>query len=276
VNATGVRLVVPATGIGGGTAIDEFELYDVAGAFVPPPPPPIPVVIVAEPGHVIAWNGNDGDHGASTTVPTNIALASQGGTGFSSSDLGPELGIGFHIAANLNDGLYGNGNSWIGGDANTFTEAFAGVAFDGKQLIDRIAWGRDNTGQFVDRWAGTYTVQYSQVDSADAETAFTGDPATGWATMGTVELGPTTTADGAGGAFTGYLRHEFTVGGDDGPLMASAVRLLVPVTGLGGGTAIDELEVYVVPEPATSVLLILAVPALLGLRRRARNVRGNV
>lgn len=270
VNATGVRLVVPATGIGGGTAIDEIELYDVAGAFVPPPPPPIPVTITPESGFLIAWNGNDGDHAASTTVPLNAALASQGATAFSSSDLGPQLGIPFHVAANLNDGVYGNGNSWIGGDENPFAEAFAGVSLGSPQPIASIAWGRDNTGGFVDRWAGTYGLQFTQLAAADANTPFTGDPATGWATLGSVELGPSSVADGPGGNFTGFLRHEFEVATDDGPLMASAIRLVVPATGLGGGTAIDELEVYVVPEPGAGLLLGCGVLLLGGARRRRR------
>lgn len=48
-----------------------------------------------------------------------------------------------------------------------------------------------------------------------------------------------------GEQFTTYLRHEYQVMQADGsPVRATGVRLLVPAAGLGGGTAIDELEVY--------------------------------
>lgn len=266
ISATGVRLVVPES-----TAIDEIELYDVAGDYVPPPPPPNPITFAPESGFTISWNENDGDYSA-TGVPENVALASSGATAFSSSDLGPEIGITFHTAGNLNDGLYGNGNSWIGGDTNEFAEAFAGVAFAEETSVSRIAWGRDNLQEFVDRWEGVYTLQFTQLDAVDATIVSTGDPATGWANVGTIELTAASVADGPGGNFTGPLRHEFEFGTEDGsPLLATGVRLLVPATGIGGGTAIDELEVYAVPEPGTSLLLLTALATFLGSRRGSRS-----
>ena len=45
-------------------------------------------------------------------------------------DLGPQLGIGFHRALNLNDGLYGNNKSWISGTADTVAP-FGGVKQSG-------------------------------------------------------------------------------------------------------------------------------------------------
>ena len=50
---------------------------------------------------------------AGDPVPDNLAT---GAIPFASSDLGPEIGVPFHATVNLNDGLYGNGFSWIGGD----------------------------------------------------------------------------------------------------------------------------------------------------------------
>lgn len=271
VDATGIRLIGPATGPAS-TAIDEIELYDVAGALVPPPPAPSALDIRPAPGYAIGWDGNNGaffDGGAppaGAIVPGNAALASNGATAFSSSDLGPELSISFHVAANANDGFYGNSNSWIGGTANPFDPLqFVGVNLGRLVAVDRVAWGRDNGnnatdacgGQCTDRSLGEYALQYTQVEDPDENTSETGDAATGWATIGTFDY-----LD-SDAAFTAYLRHEYdisTAGGQ--PISATGLRLLVP---FGGGIAIDEFEVYEIPEPAT--LGLLALGALLLGRR---------
>ena len=45
-----------------------------------------------------------------------------------------------------------------------------------------------------------------------------------------------------GGNFTAHLRHEFRVSTDVGDaIVATGVRLIVPESGLGGGTAIDRI-----------------------------------
>jgi hypothetical protein len=285
-NVTGVRLLVPGTGLGAGTAIDEIELYEMAGAIVEPPPPPPPFAITPASGHNITWDGNDGDHFDPTppptgsVVPSNLASASVGAIPFSSSDLGPEIPVPFHVKGNLNDGIYGNGNSWIPGSANP-NGPMAGVQLDGLFYVNQIAWGRDNGngavddsnpgtdacgGQCDDRYQGVYTLQYSQLPNADQTTATTGDPTTGWADIGTVNL-TLGTADGPGGLYTGYLRHAFDVSANGQPIVASGIRLLVP-----GGTAIDELEVYgsAVPEPSTYALIATALYGLAVVRRRRR------
>lgn len=277
VSASGIRLVVPGTGIGGGTAIDEIEVYDVAGAIVDPPPPPPPFEIFPSEGFNVSWDGNDGDHftdaapPAGSIVPDNAALAANGATAFSSSDLGPELGIGFHVAGNLNDGIYGNANSWISGSGDPDgPPAIAGVALGSLQPVTSIAFGRDNGntetdacgGTCVDRWTGQYTLQ---VTTADDPAAAADDA---WTTLAAINY-LTDFPDGPGGDFTGYLRHEFDVAQGDDPVLATGVRLLVPAVGLAGGTAIDELEVYVVPEPSSAFLALIGLLAAFSrLRRR--------
>ena len=239
------------------------------------------VTISPAAGFNITWDGNDGVHfdpaapPGGAVVPDNLALASNGATPISSSDLGPELGIAFHIAANLNDGLYGNANSWISASADPGgAPGEAGVLLAGGQLfnVTSVAWGRDNGngefddsapgsdccgGQLDDRWAGLYTLQG------------TADGGSNWFDIGTLDY--VSSEDIApGGDFTGYLRHEYGVATDGGgPVTVNGVRLLVPTIGLGGGTAIDEIEVYgaVVPEPSTSLLLLLGA---LGFLRRRR------
>ena len=74
------------------------------------------VVITPAAGFTIAWDGNNGGFNspnAGAGPSDNIALTGHGTVPFASSDLGPLLGIPFHVAANLNDGLYGNSHSWI-------------------------------------------------------------------------------------------------------------------------------------------------------------------
>ena len=249
VSATGIRLIVPATGMNGGTAIDEIELYNVAGPYVPPPPPPDVMLIQPAAPYSITWDGNDGeffDEGIppdGASVPDNFALATKGATPFTSSDLGPQLGIPFHVVDNVNDGFYGNANSWIGGDDNPFApEVFAGVALAEPVSITSIAWGRDNGngawddtsagsdacgGQCDDRSMGGYTLQFTLVTDPDAETPNTGDAATGWQTIGTVSYNRSTN-DGPGEEFTSYLRHEFAVSENGAGIRATGVRLLVP------------------------------------------------
>ncbi len=234
VSATGMRLIVPNAD----TAIDEIELYTTAGEVVDPPPAPDPIEISVSAPFSITWDGNNGDFGQDF-VPDNFALAESGATPFTSSDLGPQLGIAYHVVENVNDGIYGNGNSWIGGDDNPYAPIqFAGVSLAEAVSVSSVAWGRDNQGQFGDRSLGEYSLQFTLVPDPDADTPDTGDPVTGWQTIGSVRYSVATAE------FTPQLRHEFEISRDGSPILATGVRLLVPGTGLGAGTAIDELEVY--------------------------------
>ncbi len=161
--------------------------------------------------------------------------------------MGPQLGIAFHVKENLNDGFYGNSNSWIGGDDNPFApDAFAGISLSEPVQITSVAWGRDNGnnladacgGQCTDRSTGRYTLQFTRVPDPDEQTEATGDPTTGWQTIGDI------TYMAAGDDFAPYLRHEYGLSQDGQGILATGIRLLVPSNGLAGGTAIDEIEVY--------------------------------
>jgi hypothetical protein len=141
-------------------------------------------------------------------------------------------GYPIHDVVGLTDGIYGNGNSWIGNSGNP---GYAGVRFGGQFTIHSIAFGRDNTGVYMDRTLGTYTLQYTRVPTPGTGTAFTGNADTGWAVIGTLNY-----QNAGSGFFTSpSRRHRFTFT----PVEATGIRLLVPGTGLGGGTCIDELEV---------------------------------
>lgn len=209
------------------------------------------VVVTPSQGFTLIWDGNDGDGfnpESPAPVPVNLANT-QGATPFTSSDLGPLIGINFHVAANLNDSLYGNSNSWIGADANPF----AAIRLNGLATLSSFAFGRDNGngaydnssagtdacgGQCNDRSVGIYTIQITRVSFPDASTTDTGDASTGWQTIGTLDY---TSSDDTipGEGFTAHFRHEYEIAAGPAGIQATGFRLLVP-----GGTAIDEIELY--------------------------------
>ncbi len=226
------------------------------------------LVITPAAGFAIAWDGNNGgfnspDLGAGPS--NNVALASNGTVPFSSSDLGPELGIPFHVAANLNDGLYGNINSWISGAA---PDPFAALRFAASVNISSIAWSRDNglgagdscAGTCTDRAVGTYTLQITTVASPDGTTPETGDASTGWTTIGTVQYLPGT----EDGSFASYLRHRFDVAEGGSPIAATGLRIKVSVGGIGGGLDIDEIEVNPIADPVPPVSNFIEIAAAPG------------
>jgi len=236
------------------------------------------VVITPSAGFNITWDGNEGDHFSlpdPAPVPANLANA-PGATAFASNDLGPELGITYHVTANLNDGAYGNNRSWIGG---TFGGApYAGVALNGLSFVNAFAFGRDNGngttdvgvgGQLTDRSLGVYTVQITRLASPGGATPDTGDASTGWQSIGTLNYASDDDLV-LGGSFTSFFRHQFAVTEGGNPIQATGFRLLVPTTGLAGGTAIDEIEIIgsPVPEPTTALTALLGLGALATVRRR--------
>ena len=234
VTATGFRLIAPGNSGGSGAAVDELELFATPGVITPPTPP---LTITSAAGFTLTWDGNDGDHfdpAALARVPRNLATSA---TAFTSSDLGAALAIPYHRAVNVNDGLYGNANSWIGDNPSPI----AGVVFaGGARHVGSVAWGRDNGnnspgeccgGQLTDRTPGIYTLE--SLDPADNTT---------WVTLGTFDYhsnGDTV----IGGGFTRWFRHQYSVATAGGGIRSAGIRLIVPFGGIAAGTAIDELEV---------------------------------
>lgn len=227
------------------------------------------VILTPAAGFTLTWDGNDGgfSHPEAGVGPSNnVALASNGTTPFTSSDLGPVLGIPFHRAVNLNDGLYGNSHCWISGgglDGTSDPNPFAGLKFASSVNVSSIAWSRDNGdtteggcagGTCTDRAVGTYTLQYTTVPAPDAATAETGEAATGWVTVGTIQyLAGTDDAN-----FTSYLRHRFDIAHGGAPIAATGLRLKIS----NGMMAIDEIEVNPLPDPVPPISTFIdLVPA---------------
>lgn len=179
------------------------------------------------------------------TPPMNLARQ----TGAAPFVIDSLAGYPIHDFSHLNDGVYGNANSWIG---NSGSPGYVGVRFGGQYPVSGIAFGRDNTGTYSDRTLGLYTLQYTRVAAPDTSTTFTGNPDTGWATIGTMNY----QSAGTGLFVNPSRRHRFTFT----PMEATGIRLLVPGTGIGSGTCIDELEVN---PPDTSGDIVFGVELVL-------------
>ncbi len=186
---------------------------------------PYPIVLAPTSGHSISWNGVSGPQTAANAVPNNLALRPEV-FAFGSS----EHPASAHAVAHINDGMYGNSNSWLANEGSD-PNPYIGLDLGGLKMIDSIAWGRSNTLSHTDRWQGTYTLQYTQAVGQDIATlAETGNARTGWVDLGAVTLTPNLSAA------NGALRHQF----DLGAVVATGVRIKPSSNQL----AIDELELY--------------------------------
>ncbi len=82
---------------------------------------------------------------------TNIALAN----GVKISSSGNYANNPKHKLRHINDGKYGNANSWI---SNSKTNSWVQLEFPTAQKIDRIVWARDRHGKFSDRTPIKYRI----------------------------------------------------------------------------------------------------------------------
>lgn len=241
VAASGIRLLVPNAN----SAIDEIEI-NVFPALEQDLTQSLTLTPAA--GFALEWDGNDGEYfspQAGARTPSHDALASKGAQAFGSS----ELDFGIHFIRKINDGIYGNASSWIsdrGVGAGSDENPFVGIRFAAPVDVAVIAFGRDNGdtteagcgGTCADRNLGTYTLQYTTTANPGVATEETGDAATGWVSIGTVEyLAP------APPGFNPSRRHAYSVSAGGRPLPATAVRIKVS----DGNIAIDEIEI----NPAT-------------------------
>lgn len=77
--------------------------------------------------------------------PANLALASRGAVPRASSAL---PGYAIHAVAHLNDGLYGNDQSWIAASAG---EEWAQIELSATARVSQVVFSRDRNGAFADR-----------------------------------------------------------------------------------------------------------------------------
>jgi hypothetical protein len=193
-------------------------------------------------------------------APLNVASQTQGGVAFA-NEVFAGGGNASHQIDHLNNGLYGNAESWLGNNTGANT-AFAGVAFDGVQTINSLAFGRDATGGFSDRDLGTYVFEFTR-DEFDPLSIASVNGAS-WQQFLTVNY------PGDAPAGQEHLRHQFDFAAID---FVTGVRVLLSTN----SNAIDELEVFgiaTVPEPTSiAIWSLLGFAGLIGatLRLRRRN-----
>ncbi|MBI4602015.1 MAG: PSD1 domain-containing protein [Planctomycetes bacterium] len=92
--------------------------------------------------------------------PRNAALASAGAKARSSSDF---PGSPLHKLEHLNDGLYGNGRSWISAEPG---RGWVEVELLEPVAIDRVLWARDREGKYQDRLALEYRIEVAREPGA--------------------------------------------------------------------------------------------------------------
>lgn len=149
------------------------------------------------------------------SVPNNLAI---GKTAFAKD----VVGVAPHTIAKVNDGIYGNPNSWIANSLDSFVGINLGATL---RPINRIAFGRDNNGLQSSRATGTYTLQFTTTPNPDAST-----PDGAWQTIATIRYPNDVTNP--------ILRHLFAFA----TVNATGIRLktLGDIFPIG----IDELELY--------------------------------
>jgi hypothetical protein len=122
-----------------------------------------------------------------------------------------------HAIGHLNDGIYGNGNSWIGNS----TDSWAGLDVGVRSRLTAFAFGRDNTsGGLTDRTLGSYRIQFTQSSPVGAGSS--------WTDIGTITYTNVTSSSSR--------RHQFTL---SPPVEATGFRIIGP-----SGACIDEIELY--------------------------------
>ncbi len=84
----------------------------------------------------------------------NVALSSSGAIASSSGNLEHPL----HRLVHLNDGQFGNPQSWI---ASTVAGSWAQIELPQPSKVDRIVWSRDQRGRYADRVATEYKIELS-------------------------------------------------------------------------------------------------------------------
>ncbi len=185
------------------------------------------------PGSEFTFTGNAPSGSTVPTDPVDIALATNGATPFAISQYG-----GPHQIQYLNDGLYGNSNSWIsaglsdarnvdlGGSYGVVNMSFAGVALPSYSstlyTLTGFTFGRSNLNEYGDRIGGTMYIQYAAAPSADL-TNTDGAYDSLWTTIGSL-----TTTD--------VYDHVFSF---TTPINAAGLRIVTQA-----GNCIDEIAMY--------------------------------
>ena len=176
-------------------------------------------------GSVLCSSGFSPPQCSKQAFDTSLDLAFSG-NGFAKLAVANNKIVGFntiHQEEFANDGLYGNGASWIGRLADNWLKIDLGRAI----LIDSIAFGRDRITTFNDRDPGRFMIDVASSDNVYANGDESND-----ANEYTQEFDSVSSVSIAGNQ---TLQVTF-----DPPVLANFVKM----TFSNSGAAIDEVEVF--------------------------------
>jgi hypothetical protein len=136
-----------------------------------------------------------------------------------------------HKAAYVNDGLYGPGASWVSNSAYSWIKIDLGKS----TTINTVAFGRDRLGQLNDGDPGQFVIAVALSDNVYADGNSSND---------LIEYQPVYNSVEAG--FNGIVSGPETIRAQFGPVVARFVK----ITFVNAGTAVDEIEVFMLqPSP---------------------------
>ena len=135
-----------------------------------------------------------------------------------------------HKAAYLNDGLYGPGASWVSNSAYSWIKIDLGEV----RTINTITFGRDRLGQFNDGDPGQFVIAVALSDNVYAD----GDSSQDY-----MEYTQVYHSEQAG--FDGIVSGPETIQATFDPVIARYVK----ITFENAGTAVDEVEVFMIQPP---------------------------
>ncbi|NUM36251.1 MAG: discoidin domain-containing protein [Candidatus Brocadiae bacterium] len=184
------------------------------------------------------------ENGSIRPYDTTNNLAYQG-NGFAQAAVVQDTLPGYpsiHQPQFANDGLYGNGASWIGAGGYRWLKIDLGRVVQ----MSRLEFGRDRLGYFNDRAPGQFTIAVAMTDNVYAHGDSSND---------SVEY--TTVFNSADFGFAGAFNPGDTVRS----VFSQAITAkFVKITFSGVETCIDEIEIFgTVPEPSTILSIVLAL-----------------
>jgi len=140
-----------------------------------------------------------------------------------------------HKAAYINDGLYGPGASWISNSAYSWIKVDLGEVM----TINTITFGRDRLGNFNDGDPGQFVVAVAISDNVYADGDSSEDAMEYTAVYDSQESG-----------FDGIVSGPETIKASFDPVPARFVK----ITFQNAGTAVDEIEVFMLQPPGFASL----------------------
>jgi hypothetical protein len=153
-----------------------------------------------------------------------------------------------HMPEFANDGYYGNGSSWISNSVNSWLKIDLGQT----TAVNRVLFGRDRNGGFDDRDPGQFKIFVALADNIYANGDDSNDG------IEYIQV-----FDSAAFGFSGFILGAQTLEAAFTPVNARFIKLQV----FSLGAAIDEVQVFGVPEPSSLILLSLGLAALVARRR---------